>query len=387
MKVYSKRGNTNYKEKRLVNELRDALKNKSINEFEPAKTFEELESAHAKYCIEDANELENVETDKTQVDNIDMSEEPIKNTDGDIIAETPTPEKTFQSNNSSSDPLNRSEPIIRDYVMDNYNNLSPEGDGSPQSFSEPVDFKDAFEMPNEDDPKEEASSGNQTTPEPANIPNENHVNPSFNEMDSKKAKKKSQRFAKQVTNLICDLSERGFLWATTKDITEAKLTEYEASGEMDLTLLVQLADGQEVAIKQFFAQQRLLSEHEGKIGIEEREELTEALAEVFLEKGIAPTPTQELALIGAKVFGLMLIKGVTIQKQNAAILDQLREQAPEQAPTEPAPEVQYEPEPAEELTPEEITELNEEDETQPTKRRSAPQNITWNDLENVETYS
>ena len=391
MKVYIKKGNTNYKEKRLIKDLRAALTEQGIDDFTPAKDFEELKQAHSQFCIDEAQTLDTIDQETTNsLDNQNMTEKPITNTDGDIIADTPTPEPQLKSNTNSSDPLNRSEPIIRDYVMDNYNNQSPEGDGGAVDFAEPVDFADAFSMPSENEPDETESSKTEST-NSGPAPVENHVNPSFNEMDNKKAKKKSQRFAKQVTGLVCDLAERGFIYATTKDITDAKLAEYEASGEMDLTFLVQLADGQEVAIKQFFANQRALSEHEGKIGQEEREELTEALAEVFMEKGIAPTPTQELALTAAKVFGVMLIKGVTIQKQNAAILEQLREQAP--APEQPIEEQTSTPV-EEEMTQEEENVLYEDieqsdKEVKPKQNRRSNSNepITWNDLENIETYS
>ena len=294
-------------------------------------------------------------------------------------------EPVKRSNSTIADPLNRDQPIVRDYVLDDYNNQSPKGDAAQTEFAEPVDFKDAFSMPSEDDNLDAPTGTTEPKPkEPAPEQNKS-FNPSFDQMDGKKQKKKSLRFAKQITNLICDLAEKGFYWATTKDITDAKLTEYEASGEIDLTLLVELADGQEATIRKFFANQVLLSESESKISVEDREELIECLAEVMLEKGIAPTASQELMLVSAKVFGIMIVKGVTIQKQNSAILAQLRNPEFEAAPT-------GEPERRQASAAEEIEEVEEveevEDETPEFKKRSKRQTpMTFEDLSDLKLES
>lgn len=319
MKVYSKRGNTNYKEKRLIKQIQSSLEKKGIDEIEPARSFEELQSLFNEHCVENAEELPITE----ETINTDLNEPTMTEKEPPIEEQAPETSSSPKAD-KVSDPLNRSEPIIRDYVLDNYNDPNTDGQSSQTEFAEPTDFKDAFHIPTDEETEEvsvkpESSSETSAQETPP-------VNPSFSEMDTKKAKKKSLRFAKQVVNLVCDLAERGFIFWTTKDITESKLAEYEMNGEMDLSLLVELADGQEVAIKQFFANQCLLSEQESKVSEEDRAELVESLAEVFMEKGIAPTPAQELMLVSAKVFGIMFIKGMTIQKQNAAILDQLREQ-------------------------------------------------------------
>ena len=109
-----------------------------------------------------------------------------------------------------------------------------------------------------------------------------------------------------------------------KDITEAKLTEYEINDEMDLSLLLDMPNGQQSSVKDFFISQHQVIKDESKIDAEDREDLADALTEVFLEKGIAPTPMQELMLVGARIIGLQTLKAVAISNSNKSILSQLR---------------------------------------------------------------
>jgi hypothetical protein len=120
------------------------------------------------------------------------------------------------------------------------------------------------------------------------------------------------------------LLERGFVWYTTKDINEAKLAEYELNDEMDLTILLNLENGQEVTVKQFFLLQAKTAEQLAVIDEQEKKDLAEALAEVLMEKGFAPTPTQEALLIGVKMVAGKFILAMTITGQNNAMLNQLR---------------------------------------------------------------
>jgi hypothetical protein len=121
------------------------------------------------------------------------------------------------------------------------------------------------------------------------------------------------------------LAEKGFVWYANKDINESKLAEYEMSGEMDLSLLVTLEDGQEATVKQFFLGQTIRAEQLAKIDADEKKDLAEILAEVLLEKGIAPTASQELILISFKIFGAQAIQLMQLRSQTNALLTQLRE--------------------------------------------------------------
>ena len=59
LKVYQKRGKLNYKERRMIMEIEEAIAKKygndpSISEkFIPAKDYEQLKELHTRYCIED----------------------------------------------------------------------------------------------------------------------------------------------------------------------------------------------------------------------------------------------------------------------------------------------------------------------------------------------
>jgi hypothetical protein len=120
------------------------------------------------------------------------------------------------------------------------------------------------------------------------------------------------------------LTEKGFVWYANKDITEAKLAEYELNGEIDLNLLLTLEDGQEATVRQFFQSQLAAAEELLKITDEEKSDLTDALAEVMQEKGFAPTPAQELMLVAATIFGRQAITMLALKASTNNLLAQLR---------------------------------------------------------------
>jgi hypothetical protein len=157
-------------------------------------------------------------------------------------------------------------------------------------------------------------------------------------MSSAKKRKSTKKFAKYIVETVCMLSEKGFVWYANKDINEAKLVEYELKGEMDLSLLLDMPDGQKVTVKQFFQMQCLQAEQLAVIPQEEKEDLADALAEVLLEKGIAPTPTQELLLIAGKVFGGQVITLLTVKSSTNSVLAQLRAMKQAELSTE---EIEY----------------------------------------------
>ena len=74
----------------------------------------------------------------------------------------------------------------------------------------------------------------------------------------------------------------------------------------------------------------------------EKQDLADALAEVLLEKGVGPTPTQELLLIAVKIFGGQIANLFILKSQTNALLAQLRamnegNQQPKQSYTPPQP--------------------------------------------------
>jgi hypothetical protein len=117
------------------------------------------------------------------------------------------------------------------------------------------------------------------------------------------------------------------------------------NGEIDLSLLVSLEDGQQVTIKEFFANQCLAAEQLSNIDETQKADLTDALTEVMMEKGIAPTPTQELIMITLTIFGGQVVTLMALKSQTNSLLAQLRtindpnapRQYYNQEPTEQAP--------------------------------------------------
>jgi hypothetical protein len=335
--VYNKngrRGRNNYKENRLVKELEDFLKEKYkdqpevLEKFEPATNFEQLKKLHETYLSEDVK----FEEIKDKNNNVNKNEMIEKNDfefedDKDLFEDI----SDDDSDNSFVDPFNREEPVLYDYTLEGGMSKDNSNQNSipRSSFSEPISFEEAFELP-EDNPEQvtEESPNNKNVkekrePKQKREPQE-PLNPSFDDMSGSKQKKSTKKFAKYIVEAVCALAEKGFVWYANKDINEAKLTEYELNGEMDLSLLVTLDNGQEATVKQFFSQQCLAAEQLAKFEEEEKKDMSESLAEVFMEKGIAPTTTQEALIV---IGGIFVKKGailLSLKSQTNSLLNQLR---------------------------------------------------------------
>jgi hypothetical protein len=333
IKIYKKRGSRNYKEKKLIAKLEPILAKKAeenpemAEKWKPATNYEELQALHDEYTTEEA-EIEEVTDDKGNPveEGNDIPEE-----DGNGITEEKQ-EFNMEDDDGGSefvDPMNREEPKVRDYVQDNESFSEPDGLSDADHngvFAEPTSFDEAFTIPEVDDesvpqgkPKKKESSGGESSSS-----NTEPVNPSFNSMSGSKKKKSTEKFAKYIVETVCMLAEKGFHWVATKDINEAKLAEYELNEEMDLSILLTMQDGSEATVKQFFKAQCDGAEELARFDKEEKKDLAKALAEVLLEKGIAPTATQELLLIGLKIFGEKAIMLFSMKAQSNAVLNQLR---------------------------------------------------------------
>lgn len=325
IKVYTKRGNTSMKEKKMVEQLQSRISELVDQDpnftFEPANNPSELQRLYQEYCVEEAEVVETPKEQTTKTASEEFKEE--------VDVEAPDP------NQRMIDPFNREEPIVRDYVLsEDFPEDKPEtATNGGGSYDEPRSFAESFDIPVAGEETEPQSQGNggrfnkqprEEAPEP--------MNPSFDSMDTAKQRKKTKRFAKSIVNLTCDLLEKGFEWYVLKDITEAKLTEYELNGEMDLGILLEVSENQQMTVREFFISQQQVVKAESQIDDEDREDLIEALTEVFLEKGIAPTPMQELLLVGARIVGLQVIKAVAITNSNNAVLSQLRSMKKEEVP-------------------------------------------------------
>lgn len=331
IKFYAKKGKRNYKEVKLIKELQPFIdaklqKNPDLAEsFRPANTFEELQALHRQYVSQDVD-FEEIENEQLNNMAKNKEEEIEMNNDSDFF-------KQIEEGDDGSDfvdPFNREEPIVRDYVTGGglKDETIPEGP-TRTTFDEPVSFQEAFELPSDEIQTEEPKGKGASSSEPKREKQKQQqrqepLNPAFDDMSSGKKKRSTKKFAKYIVETICMLAERGFIWYATKDINEAKLTEYELNGEMNLNLLINLENGQEATIKQFFTLQCDQAEQLAKFEQEKKDDLAEALAEVLLEKGVGPTPSQELMLIAAQVFGEKVLMLMTIKSQQNSLMAQLR---------------------------------------------------------------
>ena len=113
-----------------------------------------------------------------------------------------------------------------------------------------------------------------------------------------------------------------------------------------------MENGQEITIKEFFKGQCLLANELAKIEKEKLDDFTDVLAEVMMEKGVAPTPQQELLLIGGSILAEQVLKMVAFNSQINGVLGQLRSMKAESMPntqaTRPTPPPQAPPQPKEE---------------------------------------
>lgn len=302
--IYQKRGNLNFKERKMISDINEALtKNPELEQtLAPASNFDELKELHTKFMAE-AVEFEEVPK----------------------MTETP---ETNSRKAPIIDPLNRDEPNVRDYVMDD--KFDPFADfqkGNQSNFSEPTNFGQAFDLPDEDEMQNSRQNkGGSSNQQRQNNQKSNNQRPQpvFSE-DSVKDKRRSKRFAKSIINTTCNLLEVGFVWYATKDINENKLAEYELTNEIDVNALLSLPDGSEVTIKEFFLSQLGDIQEASKITQEERDDLTDALTEIFIEKNIQPSPAYEFGMTALSVLAKKGIQLYMISNQNNQILNQLRE--------------------------------------------------------------
>lgn len=339
MKIFLKKGSRNYKEKRLLEALEPIIKKRMAEEpdfgrrFVPANTYEELKALHDRYVPDDV-EFEEI---KTKTNNT-MTKSKLVEEDADDVYNFG--DETGFNDSDFVDPFNRENPKVRDYVLSQdpleEHTTRQEKPNPFQKFDEPTSFDEAFEIPesvkigegkkvkDDDGEKEQGGSRGSKSREP--------LNPNFDDMTAHKKKRSSKKFAKYIVETTTMLLEKGFVWYANKDITEAKLAEYELNGEIDLNLLLTLEDGQEATVKQFFQGQCAAAEQLLKITDEEKSDLADALAEVMMEKGFAPTPMQELMLATATIVGKQAITLMALKAQTNGLLSQLRSMNDPQQP-------------------------------------------------------
>lgn len=322
MKFYNKRGKPNYKEKRYLDAIDQAVKNKMKTDpdfgknIKTANTFEELKELHDRLTTEDA-QYEDVTENET-----DIEKQHKQFRDG--MADTIETKKDGNSGQTFLDPFNDAEPIIRDYVMEDglKDDEGNENKSDPNAtFEEPKSFAESFELPTADD---ERSGGNNEKQKKSEPKKSSPVNPQFDEMSGNKKRRSTKKFAKIIVEGVGLLAEKGCIWWTTKDITEDKLVQYELEDKMDLQILLTLDDSQQITVREWFGLKVKEADTLFKISKEDKEDLIDSLFEVMLEKGIAPTPMQELMINAVKTFILdMGVKAYAFNQQIKSVLNQL----------------------------------------------------------------
>ena len=340
IKIYSSatRGNVHYSLKKLIRELEPIIERKMITDpnfaanFRPATNQEELQRMHSVYCAENATIISEIKNEPTNLSS--MANESTKN-EGNKSSEAAS-----ISNNLVIDPINEAEPIIRDYVLqdDAYEKKSsiPSPDARNEAelnFAEPMSFQEAFDIPLTDDDESKLGNKKESEQKQASSQNNNQqsapkkepVNPYFDDQSNKQKNKQTKRMAKYIVKVVVTLLEKGFVWWTTKDINEAKLIELELKGEIDLNVLFALSETETQTAREFFARMCKDAIAGSKVEPDDQEELTDALYEVLLEKGIAPTPMQNLALVSLQIVGAKVLTALGLSAMTNSILSGLKE--------------------------------------------------------------
>jgi len=305
--IYNKRGGRNFKEKALEKQLQEffSANPDKVNDFRPADTMEELKSLHDHYCIETAEIVSETKNEPTV-----ESHESFR----DSMAPEPEPEKVVN-------PLNRDEPIIRDYVKEDGFQQNT-GEKQPQSnYSEPTNFRDSFEIP--DDTIQ--GDGKQQQPLNANPRAKQNATP---DPDAKLKRRSKKKFTKYAVDAACALAGRGIVWWATKDINNdeiQKLVVNDELSEASLNMLVYLDTNTQGTVKQFFELAIVKAQDLASFTIEEKEDLSEALEDFMEFKNIKINPTIQLGVVFLGMMFERALKAMQNKAETNSVLVQLKQ--------------------------------------------------------------
>ena len=340
LRIYNKRGNHNFREKRFVKEITERLTQqaqsdpKVLENITPANTFEELEVWHKRVTAESVDFVE-VDTPKTETPEQTPEQTP----------ET-KPDMAENENKPFIDPFNRQEPNVREYVLKDQ--FSPDGDANNKiksSYGEPINFDEAFGLPSDDDiaqPQRPTRGGSSQSSGGGSSSKGN------SDMDPARAKRMSKRLAKQIVDITCACLEFGFVWYCTKDITQEKMQEYEDAG-IDVDFLLEMPDGMRVSVREYFMNQIGAITEASKFDKEDRDDMVDDLTEYFVENDIKMSTGWNCVLTAVTIGAKKILSAVSITASNNMVIAQLpRRGTPEaekfmryENPPEPQP--QYTP--------------------------------------------
>lgn len=309
MKIYSKRGVHNFREKELEKRLTDFFEKNpdQYQDYVIPTNFDELKQQHDRYCIEEGEIVSEQKSDTTHEEFRKGLEETIE----------PFPEQ--------DDPMNRQNPIIRNYVNET-GFREPEGQQSSSgNYSEPKSFEEQFGM-FEQEKKQNGPSTSGTT---SNTSGGNSQSKSSGTDPDAKVKKKSKRkFAKYAVDAVCALAERGIVWWATKDITDTRLQQLVKEDQISkesLEMLVMLDAATRGTVKEFFKRECLQVQQMAKYTEDEKQDLVEALEDFLDFKKVEINPTVNLLIIFSGMSFERVLIALQSKANSGAVLQQLKD--------------------------------------------------------------
>jgi hypothetical protein len=323
-KIYFKRSGLSSYERQLVTEITAALNNGAnadLTDF-PATSLAELKAAHEKYCSDQFDSFEEVKEENPSPNRkTTMQTDPTE-----LSGKTNSPQPAAEAPKTFLDPFNDAEPIVRDYVLsDGFKSAEDEQQPQQADFAEPTSFEESFELPADSEEKSPSGKSKEREKEKEKKEPEKPLNPNFDDMSAGKKRRSTKKLAEMLISGVCLLAERGCIWWTTKDITEEKLVTYELENTIDLQILLTLDEGQQITVREWFRAKAAQSQTLFKVDPEDKEDLIDQLTVVLLEKGIAPTPMQELMISAVKTFVLNLgMRAFLMQQEIKSVITQLK---------------------------------------------------------------
>lgn len=338
-KIYIKQGAPTHRESSMVKEIQSFIQKKQEKDpnyaVETVSSYDELKELYDRISIE-SEEIDFEEVPQNQ-----------STTDTSETKEVKAPEPTKESPKNPKeviDPLNKQEPIVRNYVLQNEFPTAQQRQDQASNrteFNEPTTFEESFSMPDDSmdsdsktfqegqqnqngGPKDAKSSqpGNNNSNKDGQRTKISQTQPG--DISPDKKRRNARKNARFGINVLLSTAEVFIGNMLTKDISEAKLVEYEVTGEINMGLGLAMPDGGEQTVKGYLSTvreeiKRLLETPEP-----EKAELIEDATEVLIEKDLVLTPTQQFV---ATLVGVMIsrVKDVyPIYASTKAVLGQLK---------------------------------------------------------------
>ncbi|MES2287594.1 MAG: hypothetical protein V4547_18005 [Bacteroidota bacterium] len=340
IKVFKQKGPTDYRSKKLVKALEQAIeaeikKNPDFAAtFKPATNVDELKAYYDKYCVTDAEIISETPNDTTvntndmgkkkDADEFTLSDEKKTNL-GDTKTNLDSDNPVFDNPDFNiDDPMNRANPKVRGYVMDDSMNPDDEAaaeTGNTNTFKEPTNAAEAFTLPNDETQHDYGMGDKPRRSKTKDADGESKkersepINPNFGDQDNKSRNKKTKRMAKYIVGAFCAILENGVPFLVTRDITVGAIAAAAKNKEIDLTIILQLDAETQCTVAEFFTMMRKEAKEIGKIPKDKQEDLIEDLYDLLIEKGVTPTPMQSIALSLLEIAAMVGFKALSFRSQ------------------------------------------------------------------------